>query len=60
MLRACRVCNFLTEEKKCPNCGSDDLSLKWKGIIIVSDPEKSEIAKSLGITKKGSYALSVS
>ncbi len=40
-------------------CGSEDLSLKWKGIVIVSDSEKSVIAKTIQISKNGRYALSV-
>ncbi len=40
-------------------CGSDELSLKWKGQVVISNPEKSETAKKLGITKPGKYALSV-
>jgi len=58
-LKACKVCSYLTEEKKCPLCGSDDLSLKWKGQVIIADPEKSATAKKLGVTKSGKYALSV-
>ena len=59
-LKACKVCKYLTEEKKCPACGGDDLSLKWKGEVVISSPEKSETAKALGVTKPGKYALSVS
>ncbi|MCL4400836.1 MAG: DNA-directed RNA polymerase, subunit E'' [Candidatus Parvarchaeota archaeon] len=59
VLKACKVCSFLTEEKKCPICGSDELSVKWKGLVIIAAPEKSETAKKLGITKPGRYALSV-
>ncbi|MGC8533665.1 MAG: transcription elongation factor subunit Spt4 [Candidatus Parvarchaeum sp.] len=58
-LKACRVCNFLTEERKCPMCGSEDLSLKWKGVVIVSDSERSIIAKTMNIGKNGKYAISV-
>jgi DNA-directed RNA polymerase subunit E" len=58
-LKACKVCSCLTEEKKCPLCGSDELSLKWKGEVVIANPEKSETAKKLGITKPGRYALSV-
>ena len=57
--KACRVCNYLTEAKKCPACGSEDLSSKWKGEIIIADPERSEAAKKPGISKPGKYALSV-
>jgi DNA-directed RNA polymerase, subunit E'''' (EC 2.7.7.6) len=59
VLKACRVCHFLTEDKKCPSCGSDDLSAKWKGEVIINSVDKSETAKKLGITKPGKYALSV-
>jgi DNA-directed RNA polymerase subunit E" len=59
-LKACKVCRYLTEEKKCPICGSEELSLKWKGEVVISDPQKSETAKALGVTKPGKYALLVS
>ncbi len=59
VIKACKVCSYLTEEKKCPICGGDELSVKWKGQVIIVDPEKSQTAKRLGITKPGKYALSV-
>ncbi len=59
-LKACKACSLLTEEKKCPLCGNDDLSSKWRGLVIITNPEKSETAKKLGVTKAGKYALSVS
>jgi RNA polymerase subunit RPABC4/transcription elongation factor Spt4 len=58
-VKACKVCSFLTEEKKCPACGNDDLSLKWKGIVIVADSDKSVIGKEMKIGKNGRYAISV-
>ncbi|MCL4399580.1 DNA-directed RNA polymerase subunit E'' [Candidatus Parvarchaeota archaeon] len=58
-LKACKVCNYLSDAKKCPMCGNEEMSLRWKGEIIVVDPEKSETAKKLNITKAGKYALSV-
>jgi DNA-directed RNA polymerase subunit E" len=59
VLKACKVCSHLTEEKKCIICGSDELSSRWKGEVMIVNPEKSETAKRLGITKAGRYALSV-
>ncbi|MCL5009735.1 MAG: DNA-directed RNA polymerase, subunit E'' [Candidatus Parvarchaeota archaeon] len=59
VVKACKVCSYLTEDKKCPACGSDDLSSRWKGEVMIVDPEKSETAKKLGITKPGRYALAV-
>ncbi len=60
VLKACKICSYLSEEKKCPACGNDEFSTKWKGEIIIANPEKSVTAKKLGITKSGRYALSVS
>ena len=57
--KACKVCSFITEGKKCPICGSDELSAKWKGVVYIFDPERSETAKKLNITKPGKYALAV-
>jgi DNA-directed RNA polymerase subunit E" len=59
VVKACKVCSYLTEDKKCQACGSDDLSSRWKGEVMIVDPEKSETAKKLGITKPGRYALAV-
>ncbi len=55
---ACRNCKTLTTEKVCPNCQSTNLSQNWKGLVIINDPD-SDIAKVLGFTKPGRYALYV-
>ena len=55
----CRNCKMFTTEKECPNCKSVDLSASWKGIVIINNPEESEIAKILEISKPGKYALFV-
>jgi DNA-directed RNA polymerase subunit E" len=57
---ACRKCRMLTSEKACPNDESTELSKEWSGLIIIIDPEKSQVAKTLGIAKPGRYALKVS
>ena len=43
---ACRKCKSLASGKICPTCNSTDLSKDWAGLIIILDPEKSEVAKS--------------
>lgn len=60
--KACRNCHFLVsrEAVECPNCGSKDLTEEWEGVIIVIKPEDSRLAKSIGISKQGRYALRVS
>lgn len=56
---ACRKCKGITTSKICNNCGSSDLSPDWIGIVLVDDPDNSQIAHSLGITKKGKFAIKV-
>ena len=56
---ACRKCKCITTSKVCPSCKSSDLTPDWEGIVVVANPEESRIAKTLGITTKGKYALKV-
>ncbi|HID60930.1 MAG TPA: DNA-directed RNA polymerase, subunit E'' [Hadesarchaea archaeon] len=57
--KACRNCNSITEEDRCPNCGGTSLSDDWTGYVVIREIENSEIAKRLNITKPGRYALKV-
>lgn len=57
--KACRNCNFIGEASTCLNCGGTSLSDDWAGYVVVLDPENSEIAKRLNITRPGKYALKV-
>ena len=56
---ACRDCKCVTVAKICPACKSTDLSPDWTGIALIVNPSESKIAKTLGITKQGKYALKV-
>ena len=49
---------FITEADECPRCGSQT-SKDWQGMVAVADYTKSEIAKQMGITANGTYALKV-
>jgi len=55
----CRNCRRFTTEKECPVCKSKDLSASWKGLVIIVNPEGSEIAEALDIHAPGKYALFV-
>lgn len=57
--KACRNCRLITTSDSCPSCGSSSLSSDWLGYVIILDPENSVIAKRLGITRSGKYALKV-
>lgn len=59
-MSACKECHYIvnTKEKTCPKCGGE-LSEKYSGLIIILDPERSEIGKLMGINAIGHYALEV-
>lgn len=55
--KVCKECGFLTEEKECPNCKSNQLQEKYKGIVYILDAENSNVAEKLNKKNKGIYAL---
>ena len=59
-MSACKECRYIvhTKEKVCPKC-QGELSEKYSGIIIVLEPEHSEIAKLMELNTTGSYAIRV-
>ena len=59
MKRACKRCRKLTEDEKCPICGSKELITNWRGRIYVFDPKLSEVAKITEIGTEGEFAIKV-
>lgn len=55
--KACKICKTIYEGDKCPNCGSKEFTDSYKGKIYVLNEEKSEIAKNIGISSKGKFAI---
>ena len=56
--KACKLCKVIYEGKdKCPKCESKEFSETFKGKIIVTDAEKSEVAKKLKIKENGTFAI---
>jgi DNA-directed RNA polymerase subunit E" len=55
--KACKSCKMLVSGNECPVCKSADLSTSWKGRMVVIDPNKSEIAKKVGVKGAGDYAI---
>lgn len=59
--KACRNCRMVVEEENiCPNCGQSAFTTFWRGYVIITNPEKSEIAQKMGTTKPGKFALRLS
>ena len=50
---------LFVEGPQCPICNGKQFSTNWQGRINILDPNKSEIAKKIGITVKGEYAIKV-
>jgi len=61
MSKACRVCHLIHEKtaSMCTNCKTQDLSSEYTGEIFIINPEESDVAKRMKISKSGHYALRV-
>lgn len=57
--KVCKKCKLFVDGTECPLCKGKQFSTNWQGRIIILDPEKSEIAKKIGIKVKGEYAIKV-
>ena len=55
--KACKSCKLIYEGDACPSCGKKEVSDSFKGKVEIVDPEKSEMANKLKVTKKGVYAI---
>ena len=55
--RACKKCKAVFDGSVCTQCGSDDVVDTFKGKIVILNPEQSEIAQQMKITKKGTFAV---
>jgi len=59
MSRACRNCKVITEETACHLCRGTDLSDDYSGLLVVLEPEGSQMAQTMEIKKEGRYALKI-
>ncbi len=55
----CRQCHRIVGGQICQVCNSNALTTDWSGYVVIIDPEKSQIAKRLGVNLPGKYALKV-
>lgn len=58
MKQACKDCRRIVTTKQCPICKTSNLTPNFQGVVVIFDPE-SVIAKRLGITAQGRYAIKV-
>jgi len=57
--KVCTNCKFFVTGDTCPNCKNNKFSTNWQGRIYINNPSESLIAKKIGITQKGEYAIKV-
>ena len=57
--KVCKKCKSFVEGEKCLICEGTQFGETWKGKLFVNKPEESELAKKMGITKKGVYAIKI-
>ncbi len=56
--KVCKNCNRIVEDSdECPVCRNNDLSTSWSGLVVIYDPDDSEIAEKMGIETPGKYAI---
>jgi len=56
--RACKICKRIIEKTTCPVCNTNETTTSFQGVVMIFDAE-SAIAKKLGITAPGKYAIRV-
>ncbi len=57
--KVCKKCKMFVDGDNCPSCKSNQFTTSWQGRLNILDANKSIIAKKLGITIKGEYAIKV-
>ena len=57
--QVCRECHRIVTGQTCLICSSSNLSSDWSGMVIIVDPENSEIAQKMEIKVADRYALKV-
>ncbi len=57
--KICRACKYFYEGAECTLCKSKETATSWQGRMAILDQEKSAIAKKIGLTAKGEYAIKI-
>ena len=56
--RACKNCKRILKGTTCPVCKTSNITTSFQGTIVIFDVE-SDVAKKLGVTAPGKYAIKV-
>lgn len=55
--KVCRSCRRFVQGSKCPICNQSNFSRSWKGLVVINNPQESEVAQLLNINHPGKYCL---
>ncbi len=58
---ACGECNLVLDDgiDQCPRCPTAPVSSDWLGLVVILEPDRSAVARRLGVEIPGNYALKV-
>ena len=56
--RACKQCKRILKGTTCPVCKTNNITTSFQGTIVIFDVN-SDVAKKLGVTAPGKYAIKV-
>jgi len=57
--KVCKSCKLFVDKDVCPLCKNSNFAANWQGRIYIADPNKSYIAKQMGLKEQGEYAIKV-
>ncbi len=57
--KVCKHCKLIVDGDICPVCKKSDFTTVFQGQINVIDVDRSFLAKRIGISVKGNYALKI-
>ncbi|MBI2549060.1 DNA-directed RNA polymerase subunit E'' [Candidatus Woesearchaeota archaeon] len=55
--KVCKNCRHFVDGDECPYCKTSQFTTNWHGRITYIDAQKSMIAKKIGVTTTGEYAI---
>ncbi|MFH2020322.1 MAG: transcription elongation factor subunit Spt4 [archaeon] len=57
--KVCKNCKIIVDGQSCPVCKGNQFTNVFQGRLNVLDANKSFVAKQMGITEKGRYAIKI-
>ncbi len=55
--KICKSCKMFIEADECPVCHSAQFANSFKGRLHILDAGKSDVAKKIGVSHNGEYAI---